>query len=87
MARATVSGTPEYTQALNEAFIGYNTYLDVLPDDVDVRIERAKTHELRRNYDLAIIDLERAATLKPAQAPALKDLVSQLRLLIARTPK
>ncbi len=87
MARVTAPGTPEHTQALNEAFVGYNTYLDVLPDDADVRIERAKTHELRRNYDLAITDLERAAALKPEQAPALKDRVAQLRLLLARTPK
>jgi hypothetical protein len=87
MARVTDPGTPESTQALNEAFIGYNAYLEVLPDDVDVRIERAKTHELRRNYDLAITDLERAAALKPEQAPALKDRVAQLRLLLARTPK
>ena len=86
-ARVTIAGSAEQVQALNEAFVGYNTYLEVLPDDVDVRIERAKVHELRRNYDLAIVDLERAAALRPAQAPALKDRVAQLRLLIARTPK
>jgi tetratricopeptide (TPR) repeat protein len=83
-ARAAMARTP---QDLNEAFVGYNTYLDVLPDDADVRLERAKVHELRRNYDLAITDLERAAALKPTQAPALKDRVAQLRLLLARTPK
>jgi tetratricopeptide (TPR) repeat protein len=79
--------SPDITLALNEAFVGYNTYLEALPDDADVRIERARTHQLRRNYDLAITDLERAAELKPERASALKDQVSQLRLLLARNPK
>ncbi|HEV3029828.1 MAG TPA: hypothetical protein VG457_19770 [Planctomycetota bacterium] len=82
-----VAASPEITLALNEAFVGYNTYLDVLPDDADVRIERARTHQLRRNYDLAITDLERAAQLQPERAQALQDQVSQLRLLLARRPK
>jgi tetratricopeptide (TPR) repeat protein len=83
----TTSSSPDITLALNEAFVGYNTYLDVLPDDADVRIERARTHQLRRNYDLAIADLERASQLKPDRAAALRDQITQLRLLIARTPK
>lgn len=78
---------PEVTLALNEAFIGYNTYLDVLPDDADVRVERARTHELRRNYDLAIADLERVIELRPDSAKTYKDKISQLRLFIARPPK
>jgi len=81
------AASPDLPQALNEAFVGYNAYLDVLPDDVDVRIERARTHQLRRNFDLAIADLERAAELRPDRAPALRDRVAQLRLLLARTPK
>jgi len=81
------TASPDLAQALNEAFVGYNAYLDVLPDDADVRIERARTHQLRRNFDLAIADLERAAELKPDRAPALRDQVAQLRLLLARTPK
>src|SRR5476649_2077214 len=80
-ARITITGSAEHVQALNEAFVSYNTYLDMLPDDVDVHIERAKVHELRHNYDLAIVDLERAAALRPTQAPALNDRVAQLRLL------
>lgn len=90
MASATaLSDTkdPRYALSLNEAFVAYNTYLEVLPDDADVRIERARTHQLRRNFDLAIVDLERAAELKPDRAPALRDQVAQLRLLLARTPK
>lgn len=81
------AASPDLTLALNEAFVGYNAYLDVLPDDADVRIERARTHQLRRNFDLAIADLERAAELKPDRAPALRDQVAQLRLLLARNPK
>jgi hypothetical protein len=83
----TAASSPEITLGLNEAFVGYNTYLEVLPDDADVRMERARTHQLRRNYDLAIADLERAAQLRPERAQALKDQVSQLRLLLARNPK
>ena len=87
VATAPSIATPEATQALNEAFVGYNAYLDVLPDDADVRLERAKTHEMRRNYDLAIADLERAAQLKPDQAKPLNDRIAQLRLLLARNPR
>jgi len=79
--------TPEIHAALDEAFVGYNTCLEVFPDDAGLRLERARVHELRRNYDLAITDLERAAALQPDQAAALRDRVSQLRLLLARTPK
>lgn len=86
-AAAAPANSPEATLALNDAFTGFNAYLDVLPDDADVRVERARTHQMRRNYDLAIVDLERAAELKPDRAAALKDQVAQLRLLLARTPK
>jgi len=79
--------SPEVLLSLNEAFVGYNGYLDVIPDDADVRIERAKTHQMRRNYDLAIVDLERAAQLKPEFAKGLQDQIAQLRLFLARTPK
>lgn len=83
----TAPTSPDLTLSLNDAFVGYNAYLEVLPDDADVRIERARTHQLRRNYDLAIADLERAAELVPDRAPGLKDRIIQLRLLLARTPK
>jgi tetratricopeptide (TPR) repeat protein len=79
--------SPEAVQALNEAFVGYNTYLEILPDDVEVRVERSRTHELRRNYDLAIADLERVIQLQPASAKMFQDKIAQLRLFLARTPK
>jgi tetratricopeptide (TPR) repeat protein len=90
MARVTPSSdpkSPDIAQALNEAFVGYNMYLDVNPDDAAVRVERAKTHELRRNYDLAIADLERVIQLQPASAKMFQDKIAQLRLFLARTPK
>ncbi|HZE97903.1 MAG TPA: hypothetical protein VE981_12820 [Planctomycetota bacterium] len=92
MARAdtalkTAPQSPEISLALDEAFTNYNVYLESLPDDADVRIERSRTHTLRRNYDLAIADLERAAQLKPAAAKACQDQISQLRLFVARDPK
>jgi len=88
MARAEkAADAAELAKALNEAFVGYNTYLKELPDDVDVRIERAKTHELRRNYDLAIADLEHAINLRRDLEPALRDRITQLRLFLARNPR
>jgi tetratricopeptide (TPR) repeat protein len=90
MARVTPSSdpkAPDIALALNEAFVGYNMYLDVNPDDAAVRIERAKTHELRRNYDLAIADLERVIQLQPASAKMFQDKIAQLRLFLARSPK
>ncbi len=83
------AGPPDSAVALllDEAFVGYNMYLDVLPDDVDVRLERARTHELRRNYDKAIVDLERVIDLRRDLAPGLQDKVIQLRLLLPKSPR
>jgi type IV secretory pathway VirB10-like protein len=77
----------ERTKALNEAFVGYNMYLLEIPDDVEVRIERAGTHQARRNYDLAVADLERAIELRRDLEPTLRDRITQLRLFIARKPQ
>src|SRR6266480_3055002 len=60
---ASAASATEISLALNEAFVGYNMYLEEIPDDAPVRVERARTHELRRNYDKAIADLERAIEL------------------------
>jgi len=80
-------GSPEATPHLNEAFGQYNSYLEILPDDAVVRVERARIHELRRNYDRAIGDLERAIELKRELEPALSDRIIQLRLLLPRKPQ
>jgi|SRR6185295_4653251 len=88
MARVDKLSNPiEINLALNEAFIGYNMYLQEIPDDAMVRVERADTHQRRRNYDLAIADLERAIQLQPALEPTLKDRIAQLRLFLARKPQ
>jgi hypothetical protein len=88
MSRAEKLGESlERAQALNEAFVGYNMYLQEMPDDVDIRIERAGTHQARRNYDLAIADLERAIELRRDLEPALRDRITQLRLFLARKPQ
>ena len=83
------SGTlpPELTVSLNEAFVAYNAYLRVFPDDAVVCVERARTHEMRRNYDLAIADLEHAISLQPALEPALRDRIAKAKQMLARTPK
>jgi hypothetical protein len=83
------SGTlpPELTVALNEAFIAYNQYLRIFPDDAVVCVERAKTHEMRRNFDLAIADLEHAITIQPALEPALRDRIAKAKQMLSRKPQ
>lgn len=83
------SGTlpPELTVALNEAFVAYNHYLRIFPDDAVVCVERAKTHEMRRNFDLAIADLEHAITIQPALEPALRDRIAKAKLMLSRKPQ
>ena len=84
---ASAASAMEISLALNEAFVGYNMYLEEIPDDAPVRVERARTHELRRNYDKAIADLERAIELDRRLEPTLKDRIIQLRLLLPRKPQ
>jgi len=83
------SGTlpPELTVALNEAFVAYNHYLRIFPDDAVVCVERAKTHEMRRNFDLAIADLEHAITLQPTLEPALRDRIAKAKQMLSRKPQ
>jgi tetratricopeptide (TPR) repeat protein len=83
------SGTlpPELTVALNEAFVAYNAYLRVFPNDAAVCVERARTHEMRRNYDLAIADWEHAVTLQPNLEPALRDRIAKAKQMLARKPQ
>lgn len=80
-------GTKAATKDLNDAFSGYNTYLEILPDDAGVRIERARVHELRGNYSWAVEDLERAVELRRDLEPAVKDKITQLKLLVPRKPQ
>ncbi|MBI3857488.1 MAG: hypothetical protein HY293_17545 [Planctomycetes bacterium] len=83
------SGTlpPEIAVALNEAFVGYNMYLKVFPEDAAACIERSRTHELRRNYDLAIEDLEHAIRLKPELDAALRDRIARFKQMLSRKPQ
>ncbi len=79
--------TKDAVKNLNDAFSGYNTYLEILPDDAGVRIERARVHELRGNYSWAIDDLERAVELRRDLEPAVKERITQLKLLLPRKPQ
>lgn len=78
---------PELTLHLSDAFVGFNMYSSVIPDDAVVCVERARTHELRRNYDLAVADLEHAISLKPELEAGLRSRIARLRLLVARNPR
>jgi tetratricopeptide (TPR) repeat protein len=81
------SPPPQALAALDEAFVAYNAYLKELPEDAEARVERSRTHQLRRNYDLAVADLEQAIAIRPDLAPTLKPRIDQLRLFIARKPQ
>ena len=83
------SGTlpSELTLHLNDAFVGFNMYLSVNPDDAVVCVERARTHEMRRNYDLAIADLEHAISVQPALEPALRDRIAKAKQMLSRKPQ
>jgi tetratricopeptide (TPR) repeat protein len=86
ITRAAAKSSADATADLNEAFVGYNAVIEVFPQDPDLRIERSRVHEARRNYDRAVEDLERAILLKKTLEPALRDKIDQLKLLIARKP-
>jgi tetratricopeptide (TPR) repeat protein len=77
-------GEPDLVPLLNEAFQGYSRYLDALPDDAEVRVERAAVHEIRRNPDRAIEDLLKASELKPSLAPDLAERIARLRKELGR---
>jgi hypothetical protein len=64
-----------------EATVAYSTYLDRFPDDADVRVERARANELRRDFERARDDLERAVLLKPDLEPRVREKLALFRML------
>jgi hypothetical protein len=75
----TAPGDPALVSKLDEAYGAYTRYLSIVSSDADVLVERAGIHELRRNDDLALKDLELAVRLKPSLEPAVRDRLARLR--------
>lgn len=67
---------------LNEAAHGFNAYVEIIADDAPVLVERARVHELRRNYDKAIEDLDRAVSLRPDLEPGVREKRAKMRSLL-----
>lgn len=65
-------------QDLKEATNLYSLYLAIFPDDVDVLIQRAEVHELRRAREDAVKDLQRARDLDPTRAKELDAKILEL---------
>ena len=74
-------GDPTLHDRAVEATISLNQYLDSFPDDAPALVLRSRAWELRRNYDVALRDLERALALKPELAPELRVRLDLLRKL------
>src|SRR5439155_17538055 len=51
---------PQLHSHLVDATIGFNTYLQEHPDDAPVLVERSRAYELRRDFERALADLDRA---------------------------
>lgn len=64
-----------------EATISLNQYLDSFPDDAPALVLRSRSWELRRNYDVALRDLERALALKPELGAGVRVRLDILRKL------
>ncbi|HXX94404.1 MAG TPA: hypothetical protein VEN81_12280 [Planctomycetota bacterium] len=77
-------GEPQLHPQLVEATIGFNGYLEVFPEDATVHVERSRAYELRRDYERALADLDRAIELKRDLAPGLDRKLQELRLQVAR---
>ena len=80
-------GEPQLNPHLVEATIGFNTWLQDHPDDAPVYVERSRAYELRRDFDRALSDLDRAIDLKKELAPAFDAKLQELRLQVARPKK
>jgi tetratricopeptide (TPR) repeat protein len=78
---------PQLHPQLVQATIGFNGYLEVHPDDAPVLVERSRAYELRRDFERALADLDRALEVEKELAPKLDPKLQELRLQVARPKK
>jgi tetratricopeptide (TPR) repeat protein len=67
-----------------EAKLAADLFLEAFPEDAPALALRSRAWELRRNYDEALRDLERALSLKPDLEPAERRRLELLRRLNTR---
>jgi hypothetical protein len=77
-------GEPQLHPQLVEATIAFNGYLDSHPQDAPVLVERSRAYELRRDFERALADLDRAIELEKDLAAKLDGKLQELRLQVAR---
>jgi hypothetical protein len=78
---------PQLHPQLVQATIAFNGYLEVHPDDAAVLVERSRAYELRRDFERALADLDRAIEVQKDLAPKLDPKLQELRLQVARPKK
>ncbi len=83
-AEAAAPNDPHAYLKMAEAATHLTTYLETNPQDSAVYLERAQAYEMRRNYDKAVEDLERARSIDPSLEPKLRDRIEQLRFFMKR---
>jgi tetratricopeptide (TPR) repeat protein len=77
-------GERTFDDPLVEATMHYNVYLDVHPDDAAGLVERSRVHALRRTYQRAVDDLERAIALDRSLEPKVRENLEMLRRMLPK---
>lgn len=78
---------PQIHLQVVEATVQFNGYLAAKDGDAEVLLERSRAYEIRRDFERAIADVDRAIELKKELAPAVDARLQQLRLQLARPKK
>jgi hypothetical protein len=78
---------PQIHLGVVEATVQFNTYLAGHETDAGVLLERSRAYELRRDFERAIRDVDRAIELKKELAPVVDARLQELRLQLARPKK
>jgi len=78
---------PQLHLQLVEATGLFNAALQIRENDPAILVERARAYELRRDFERALADLDRAIELKKELAPGLDAKLNTLRLQVSRPKK
>lgn len=83
----TAPGDPQLYLQLVEATNQFTVYLAGRDTDAAVYVERSRAYELRRDFERALKDVDRAIQLDKELAPKLDPRLNELRLQVARPKK
>src|SRR5205085_2784572 len=75
---------PQLYLRLVEATRHFNRWLEDNPEDAAVYVERSRAYELRRDFERALSDMDRAIALRKDLALNLDAKLQELRLQVAR---